>query len=72
MAAGLWLLVLGVAVVGAAFTGGRAMSWVYLAALVPGVAWAVWLGWRRPARLASVGVYDEATASSVLPGSLVR
>lgn len=71
-AAGLWLLVLVAAVVGAAFTGGRAMSWVYLAALVPGVAWALWLRWRRPARLASVGVYDEATASSVLPGSLVR
>lgn len=72
VAAGLWLLVLAVAVVGAAFSGGRAMSWVYLAALLPGVAWALWLAWRRPARLASVGVYDEATASSVLPGSLVR
>ena len=72
VAAGLWLLVLAVAVVGAAFTGGRAMSWVYLAALVPGVAWALWLAWRRPARLAAVGVYDEATTSSVLPGSLVR
>ena len=47
-----------------------AMAVVFLAALLPGIAWAGWLRWRRPARLAAVGVYDQATASSVLPGSV--
>jgi amino acid transporter len=72
VAAGLWLLVLVIALAGASFVGGRSMSWIYLAALLPGIAWAGWLRWRRPGRLSAVGVYDEATASSVLPGSLIR
>jgi hypothetical protein len=43
---------------------------VYLALLVVGLLWIGWLRLRRPARLAAVGVYDQATQSSVLPGSL--
>jgi len=70
VAAGLWLLVLVVAVASASWAGGRAMSAVYLVALLPGVGWALWLRMRRPASLAAVGVYDEPTVHSVLPGSL--
>ncbi|MQA35132.1 amino acid permease [Modestobacter roseus] len=69
-AAGLWLLVLVVALGGESWQGGRAMTVVYLGALLPGVAWALWLRFRRPQRLSSVGVYDEPTLASVLPGSL--
>jgi amino acid transporter len=70
VAAGLWLLVLVVALGGESWQGGRAMSWAYLAVLLPGVAWAAWLALRRPSRLARVGVYDEPTVASVLPGSM--
>jgi hypothetical protein len=61
---------LGAAMAGASLWGGQAMTVVFLAAVLPGVAWAGWLRWRAPGRLASVGVYDQATASSVLPGSV--
>ncbi|MCZ2817921.1 amino acid permease [Modestobacter sp. VKM Ac-2984] len=70
VASGLWLLVLLVALGGESWQGGRAMSWVYLAVLLPGAAWAVWLALRRPSRLARVGVYDEPAVASVLPGSM--
>ena len=66
--AGLWLLVLVAAVV--SWTDGRDMSVVFLAALVPGAVLLCWLRWRRPARLRRVGVYDEPTVDSVLPGSM--
>ncbi|SDM39980.1 amino acid/polyamine/organocation transporter, APC superfamily [Geodermatophilus siccatus] len=69
-AAVLWLLVLVVALAGGPLAGGRALSVVYLVLLVVGLLWIGWLRLRRPARLAAVGVYDQATESSVLPGSL--
>jgi amino acid transporter len=58
------------ALVGASTAAGRAMGLVFVAAMVPGVAWAAWLRERAPDRLREVGVYDQATASSVLPGSV--
>jgi amino acid transporter len=67
LAAGLWLLVLVLAGTGSSWANGRWSAVVFLAALLPGVAW---LRWRRPGRLAAVGVYDEPTVDSVLPGSL--
>jgi amino acid transporter len=70
LAAGAGVLGLGAAMAGASLWGGQAMTVVFLAALLPGVAWAVALRWRAPGRLAAVGVYDQATAHSVLPGSV--
>ena len=64
------VLGLGVALAGASLWGGQAMTLVFLVALVPGLGWACWLRWRAPARLGAVGVYDVATVSSVLPGSV--
>jgi amino acid transporter len=70
VAALLWLVVLGVALVGASWGGGRALPLVFGLAMLPGLAWLLWLCVRRPDRLARVGVYDETTVDSVLPGSL--
>jgi amino acid transporter len=70
VAAGLWLVVLVVAGTGSSWAGGRRLAVVYLAALLPGLVWLGWLRWRRPGRLADVGVYDEPTVDSVLPGSM--
>ncbi|MGY1690400.1 APC family permease [Geodermatophilus sp. SYSU D01105] len=70
LAAGLWLVVLVVALSGTSLAGGRALTVVYLGLLAVGVAWWLWLRARRPAQLAAVGVYDEPTVDSVLPGSL--
>jgi hypothetical protein len=70
LAAAAGVLGLGAAMAGASLWGGQAMTVVFLAALLPGVGWALWLRWRAPDRLRSVGVYDQATASSVLPGSV--
>jgi hypothetical protein len=58
------------AMAGASWSGSRAVVVVFLAAMVPGLAWAAWLRRRHPERLTGVGVYDQATASSVLPGSV--
>ncbi|TFV44843.1 APC family permease, partial [Blastococcus sp. TF02A-35] len=69
VAAVLWLLVLGMALVGASWGGGRGLSLVFGLALLPGVGWVAWLRLRHPGRLARVGVYDEATADRVLTGS---
>jgi amino acid transporter len=69
-AAGLWSLVLVVAVVGVSWPGGRWPSAVYLGTLVPFALWLGWLRLARPSRLSAVGVYDEPTVASVLPGSL--
>ncbi|MGY1858095.1 APC family permease [Modestobacter sp. SYSU DS0290] len=69
-AAGLWSVVLVVAVSGSGWVDGRLAALVYLGAVAPGVAWLGWLRFRRPARLRRVGVYDEPTVASVLPGSL--
>jgi len=70
LAAGLWTLVLVVAGTGSSWQNGRWLAVVFLAALLPGVLWLAWLRWRRPGRLRDVGVYDEPTVDSVLPGSL--
>jgi amino acid transporter len=70
VAAALWLLVLVVAGTGSSWANGRGLAVVFLGALLPGVAWLGWLRWRRPARLSYVGVYDEPTVDSVLPGSM--
>jgi amino acid transporter len=70
VAAGLWSVVLVVALAGGPLAGGGALSVVYLALLGAGCAWTAWLRLRRPAVLAAVGVYDEATADRVLPGSV--
>ncbi|SDC60216.1 amino acid/polyamine/organocation transporter, APC superfamily (TC 2.A.3) [Geodermatophilus telluris] len=64
------LAVLTAAVAGAARGDGAVTAAVTVAALAPGVAWALWLRWRAPERLRSVGVYDQATVSSVLPGTV--
>ncbi|WP_194290581.1 APC family permease [Modestobacter roseus] len=69
-AAGLWSVVLVVAVSGSGWADGRLAALVYLGALAPGLAWLGWLRLRRPVRLQRVGVYDEPTVASVLPGSL--
>jgi amino acid transporter len=66
-AAGFLVLVAGMA---GAWSGGSTVVVVFLAAMAPGLAWTAWLRRRDPGRLAAVGVYDQATASSVLPGSL--
>ena len=58
------------AMAGAARWDGEAMTAVFLGAMSPGVAWAVWLRWRAPERLRAVGVFDQTTAGSVLPGSV--
>jgi amino acid transporter len=65
--AGFLVLVAGMA---GAWSGGRTVVVVFLAVMAPGLAWTVWLRSRDPGRLAAVGVYDQATASSVLPGSV--
>ncbi|WP_448627640.1 APC family permease [Geodermatophilus sp. URMC 64] len=70
LAGGAGVLGLGAAMAGASLWGGQAMTVVFLAALLPGVLWALWLRWRAPGRLRAVGVYDQATASSVLPGTV--
>lgn len=70
LAATTGVLGLGAAMAGASLWHGQAMTVVYLAALLPGVAWALVLRWRAPGRLRAVGVYDQATARSVLPGSV--
>jgi amino acid transporter len=64
------LLGLGAAMAGASLWSGRAMTVVFLCAMLPGVAWPLWLRWRAPGRLRAVGVYDQATVNSVLPGSV--
>jgi amino acid transporter len=69
-AAAAGVLGLAAALAGATSTGGRVMGLVFLAAMVPGVVWAAWLRGRSPGRLRAVGVYDQATANSVLPGSV--
>lgn len=64
--------VLVVALAGASWAGSGAMVVVFAVAWLPGpVLWAV-LARRAPERLARVGVYDQATASSLLPGQGVR
>jgi amino acid transporter len=70
LAASAGVLGLGAAMAGASLWHGQAMTVVFLAALLPGVAWPLVLRWRAPGRLAAVGVYDQATAHSVLPGSV--
>ena len=70
LAAGAGALGLGAAMAGASLWHGQAMTLVFLGALLPGVAWALLLQWRAPGRLRSVGVYDQATVDSVLPGSV--
>jgi amino acid transporter len=69
-AGGLWLVVLAIAVVGGSWGGGQAMALVFLGAMLPALAWYAVLRLRSPARLRAVGVYDQATLSSVLPGSV--
>ena len=64
------LVVMAAAMAGASWSGGRAMTVVFLAALAPGVVWALYLRIRAPDRLRAVGIYDQATAGSVLPGSV--
>jgi amino acid transporter len=63
------LLVLLAAMAGASLTGGRTVVVVFLVAMAPGLAWTAWLRTRAPDRLRAVGVYDQATASSLFPGS---
>lgn len=70
LSAGAGALCLGAATAGASLWHGQAMTLVFLGALLPGVLWALLLRWRVPGRLGSVGVYDQTTAGSVLPGSL--
>ncbi|MGY1671695.1 APC family permease [Geodermatophilus sp. SYSU D00710] len=67
---GVWLVGLGVAVVGGSWGGGRTAALVFLGAMVPGLAWFALLRVRSPDRLRAVGVYDQATVGSVLPGSV--
>jgi amino acid transporter len=64
------LLGLGAAMAGASLWSGQAMTVIFLSAMLPGVAWPLWLRWRTPGRLRAVGVYDQATVHSVLPGSV--
>jgi hypothetical protein len=64
------VLGLGAAMAGASLWHGQAMTLVFLVALLAGVVWVLLLRWRAPERLRSVGVYDQATAHSVLPGSV--
>jgi hypothetical protein len=72
LAAGLSAAVLVVAVAGASWTGSGVMVLVFVLAWLPGpVLWWV-LRRRAPAVLARVGVYDQATAGSLLPGQGVR
>jgi amino acid transporter len=72
VAATLSAAVLVVAVAGASWSGSGAVVVVFLLAWLPGpVLWLV-LRRRAPDVLARVGVYDQATASSVLPGQGVR
>ncbi|QNG38949.1 APC family permease [Geodermatophilaceae bacterium NBWT11] len=64
--------VLVLAVAGASWSGGGLTVLVFVLAWLPGpLLWAV-LRVRAPGRLARVGVYDQATASSLLPGQGVR
>lgn len=72
LAAGLSAAVLVVAVAGASWSGSGAMVVVFVLAWLPGpVLWLV-LRRRSPETLARVGVYDQATAGSLLPGQGVR
>jgi len=72
LAGGLSAAVLVVAVAGASWTGSGVMVLVFVLAWLPGpVLWWV-LRRRAPAVLARVGVYDQATAGSLLPGQGVR
>ena len=48
LAGGVGLVVMAAAMAGASWSGGRAMTVVFLAALAPGVAWALYLRVRRP------------------------
>ncbi|RFU22476.1 APC family permease [Geodermatophilus marinus] len=70
VAGGGGLVVLVGAMAGITVSGDRAVVVVFLAAMLPGLAWTAWLRLRDPGRLRPVGVYDTATASSVLPGSV--
>jgi hypothetical protein len=70
LAAAVSLVVLGGALLGAWWSGAQALAAVFLLALLPGLAWAGWLRWKDPDRLMKVGMYDQATAGSVLPGSV--
>ncbi|MGY1712190.1 APC family permease [Geodermatophilus sp. SYSU D00758] len=70
VAGGGGLVVLVGAMAGITVAGDRAVVVVFLAAMLPGLGWTAWLRLRDPARLRPVGVYDTATASSVLPGSV--
>ena len=70
LAAGSGVLGLVAAMAGASLWHGQAMTLVFIGALLPGVVWALVVRWRAPGRLRSVGVYDQATAHSVLPGSV--
>ncbi|SCX54261.1 amino acid/polyamine/organocation transporter, APC superfamily (TC 2.A.3) [Klenkia marina] len=72
LAAALSAVVLVVAVAGASWSGSGAMVVVFVVAWLPGpVLWLV-LRRRSPETLARVGVYDQATAGSLLPGQGVR
>jgi amino acid transporter len=72
LAGGGGLLVLLAAMAGASWTGGQTVVLVFLAAMLPGLAWTAYLRLREPDRLGAVGVYDQATASSVFPGAPLR
>ena len=65
-----WLVVLAAAMAGASWSGGRAMTVVFLAVLAPGVLWALYLRIRAPDGSARSGSTTRATAGSVLPGSV--
>jgi len=71
-AAGLAAAVLSLALAGVSWSGSGAMTLVFALAWLPGpLLWAV-LRRRAPDRLAQVGVYDQPTAGSVLPGQVTR
>ncbi len=72
VAASLAAVVLAVAVAGASFSGSGSEVVVFVLVWLPGpLLWAV-LRRRDPDRLARVGVYDQATAGSLLPGQVTR
>jgi amino acid transporter len=68
-AGGLLFGVLAVAVVGASMSGGG-MGLVFASTMAPALGWLWLLRYRAPRRWNAVGVYDQATTGSVLPGSI--